>query len=63
MDNTPTQEIKSNSNNTALMPSLDRNFDHKSASDWLIVGVMSIPLVVLSIFGVLYLLQLANIKN
>ncbi len=59
----PKPKTATNPKNTAFMPTLRKDFDHKNTGDWLIVGVMSIPLVVLSIFGVLYLIQLANLKS
>lgn len=46
-----------------MLPTLRRDFDHKSFADWIFVGIMSIPLLVLSIFGVFYLIELANLPK
>lgn len=42
---------------------LHRPFNYKSLKDWIIVGVMAIPLIVLSIFGVMFLIQLSSLPN
>jgi hypothetical protein len=49
--------------NPSMLPTLRKNFDHKSFADWIFVGIMSIPLLVLSIFGVFYLIELANLPK
>jgi len=45
------------------MTGLHRPFNYKSLKDWLLVGIMSIPLIVLSIFGVMFLIQLSSLPN
>lgn len=38
-------------------------FDFKSLKDWILVGVMAVPLVVLSAFGVMFLIDLSNLPK
>lgn len=39
---------------------LHKAFDYKSIKDWVVLGLMSVPIIVLSILGSLFLIQLLN---
>lgn len=44
-----------------VAPDLHKAFDYKNARDYVVVVIMSVPLLVLSIFGVLYVMQLTHL--